>query len=40
MDITKFMKKCHGQTIPSSEWRQIGSGNVFSTLCKQANLQL
>ena len=31
-NIYKFTKKCHIQTIPSSERRQPGPRNVFSTL--------
>ena len=38
--IYKFTSECHSQTTPSSEWRQPGPGNVFITLCWQANPQL
>ena len=31
--MSKFTKKCHSQTTPSSEWKQTGSENVFNTLC-------
>ena len=36
----KFSSKCHSRTTPSSERRQPGSGNVFSTLCWQENPKL
>ena len=36
----KFTSECHSQTTPSSEQRQLGPGNVFSSLCWQANPQL
>ena len=35
--IYKYTSKCHSQTIPSSEIRYPGPGNVFSTLWWQAN---
>ena len=29
----RFTRKCHSQTTPSSEWKQPGPGNLFSTAC-------
>ena len=36
----KFTSRCHSQTTPLSECRHPDLGNVFISLCWQANLQL
>ena len=39
-NICKLTSKWHSQTTSSSEPRQPGAGNVFTTLCWQPNAQL